>query len=249
MTRGRLGAALRDVQALFRAGTVGGLTDEQLLEEFRGRGGEARERAFAALVERHGPAVLRACRAILRDEHAAEDAFQAVFLVLARKAGSLRVRDSLAPWLHEVACRVARCARAASGRRRRHERRAAERADSSAPDPVADDLGPLIHEEIDRLPGQYRAPIVLCFLEGLTREQAAGQLRWPLGTLQSRLARGREHLRRRLIRRGVGPSAVVSDAMLRAETARAVVPAALTDATTRAGLAYAAGRPTIIGSI
>jgi RNA polymerase sigma factor (sigma-70 family) len=249
MAKGRLGAVLRDVQTLFRAGTAGGLTDGQLLEEFCGRGGEVGERAFAALVERHGPAVLRACRAILRDEHAAEDAFQAVFLVLARKAGSLRVRDSLAPWLHEVACRVARCARASAARRRRHERRAAELADPSARDPGPDDLGPLLHEEIDRLPGRYRAPIVLCFLEGLTREQAAGQLRWPMGTLQSRLARGREHLRRRLTRRGVVPSAVISDALLRAETARAVVPAALTDATTRAGLAYAAGRLAILGSI
>src|SRR5579885_1057489 len=100
MTKGRLGAVLRDVQALFRAGTAGGLTDGPLLEDLRGRGGEAGERAFAAPVERHGPEVLRACRAILRDEYAAEDAFQAVFLVPARKAGSLRVRDSLAPWLH-----------------------------------------------------------------------------------------------------------------------------------------------------
>jgi RNA polymerase sigma factor (sigma-70 family) len=249
MTKGRLGAVLRDVQTLFRAGTAGGLTDGQLLEEFRGRGGEAGERAFAALVERHGPAVLRACRAILRDEHAAEDAFQAVFLVLARKAGSLRVRDSLAPWLHEVACRVARCARASAARRRRHEQRAAELAEPSGRDPSPDDLGPLIHEEIDRLPGRYRAPIVLCFLEGLTREQAAGQLRWPIGTLQSRLARGREHLRRRLTRLGVAPAMVVSDALLRAETARAVVPAALTDSTIRAGLAYAAGRLAILGSI
>jgi len=249
MAKGRLGGALRDVQALFRVGTTGGLTDPQLLEDVRIQGGEARERAFAALIERHGPAVLRACRSILRDEHAAEDAFQAVFLVLARKAGSLRVRDSLGPWLHQVACRVAWCARAAAARRRRHERRAAEMADASARDPLGDDLGPLIHEEIDRLPERYRAPIVLCFLEGLTREQAAGQLRWPLGTLQSRLARGRERLRDRLIRRGMAPSAVFLGAALRAEMTRAVVPAALADATTRAALASAAGRLTKIGVI
>ena len=119
MAKGRLGGALRDVQMLFGAGTAGGLTDGQLLEDVRGRGDEAGQRAFAALVERHGPAVLHACRAILRDEHAAEDAFQAVFLVLARKAGSLRVRDSLGPWLHQVACRVAANARASAARRRR----------------------------------------------------------------------------------------------------------------------------------
>ena len=118
MAKGRLGGALRDVQTLFQAGTSGGLTDGQLLEEFRDRGGEARERAFAALVERHGPAVLRACRSVLRDEHAAEDAFQAVFLVLARKAVSLRVRDSLAPWLHEVAGPQG-SGRASAARRRR----------------------------------------------------------------------------------------------------------------------------------
>ena len=190
-----------------------------------------------------------ACRSILRDEHAAEDAFQAVFLVLARKAGSLRVRDSLAPWLHEVAVRVARCARATAARRTRHERNAAERADPTARVPDADDLGPVLHEEIDRLPDRYRAPIVLCFLEGLTREQAAGQLRWPLGTLQSRLARGRERLRHRLIRRGLAPSAILPDAVLRAEMTRPVVPAALADAAARAALASAAGRPAIVGAI
>jgi RNA polymerase sigma factor (sigma-70 family) len=250
MAKGRrLGAALRGVQTLFAAGTAGGLTDGQLLDEFRSRGVETRERAFAVLVERHGPLVLRACRSVLRDEHAAEDAFQAVFLVLARKAGSLRVRDSLAPWLHEVACRVSLSARAAAVRRKRHEQRAAELAGSTACDPPVAELGTLIHEEIERLPGQYRAPIVLCFLEGLTREQAAGQLRWPLGTLQSRLARGRERLRQRLIRRGVGPSVILSDASFRAETARAVVPAALAEATTRAVLAAAAGRLMVIGSL
>jgi RNA polymerase sigma factor (sigma-70 family) len=248
MAKGRLGGVFRDVQTLLRAGTTGGLTDGHLLEEFRTRGGEARERAFASLVERHGPAVLRACRSILRDEHAAEDAFQAVFLVLARKAGSLRVRDSLAPWLHQVACRVAWCARASAARRRRHERTAAGMADPSACDAGPDDLGPLIHEEIDRLPGRYRAPIVLCFLEGLTREQAAGQLRWPLGTLQSRLARGRERLRERLIRRGAAPSAVLTG-WIRSETARAVVPAALAGSTTRAALSSAAGRLAVIGLI
>jgi RNA polymerase sigma-70 factor (ECF subfamily) len=122
-------------------------------------------------------------------------------------------------------------------------------ADASARDPLRDDLGPLIHEEIDRLPGRYRAPIVLCFLEGLTREQAAGQLRWPLGTLQSRLARGRQRLRERLIRRGVAPSAILPGAVLRAELARAVVTAAMADSTAQAAMTSAAGRPTIVGSI
>src|SRR5262249_21871739 len=156
--------------------------DGQLLERFATRGGEAAELAFAALVERHGPMVLRACRAVLRDEHEAHDAFQATFLVLVRRAGSLWVRDSLGPWLHQVACRVAWCARSASARRRRHERQAAERSGPAASEASRDELGPVLHEEIDRLPEPYRAAIVLCCLEGLTLEQAARRLGWPIGT-------------------------------------------------------------------
>lgn len=257
MQRARLGGVLRGVQALFESGTAGGLTDGQLLGEFVGRDGPERERAFAALVDRHGPAVLRTCRAILGDEHDAADAFQAAFLVLARRAGSLRVDGSLAPWLHEVAGRVARCARAASARRRRHERRAAEllagTSDSSHETGI-DDLGPILHEEIDRLPPRYRAPVVLCLVEGLTREQAAGRLRWPVGTVQSRLARGRERLRDRLLRRGLAPSAVgVLCVSSNVEAGAAVVPSALLNATLRAALAMAmksaAGRSAIGGSI
>ncbi|HLH27437.1 MAG TPA: sigma-70 family RNA polymerase sigma factor, partial [Acidimicrobiales bacterium] len=149
------------MRTLFAAGTATGLTDRELLERYTARRAEATgaataaELAFAALVDRHGPMVWGVCRRVLGDTHEAEDAFQATFLVLARKAGSVRIRDSLAPWLHEVACRVALCARAADVRRRRHERRAAERADPSARAPGADDLGPLLHEEIGRLPERY----------------------------------------------------------------------------------------------
>src|SRR5436309_2721002 len=105
--------------------------------------------------------VLRVCRSLLRDEHEAHDAFQATFLVLVRRAGTLRVRDSLGPWLHQVACRVAACARSAAARRRRHERRAAERAARLGEDEAREDLGPVLHEEIGRLPEHYRAAIVL----------------------------------------------------------------------------------------
>ncbi len=119
---GRYGTAARQLDALFHLGAAGPLTDGQLLERFATRSGEGAELAFAALVERHGPLVLRVCRSVLRDEHAAHDAFQATFLVLVNKAGSLWVRDSLAPWLHAVAYRVALCARASAARRRRLER-------------------------------------------------------------------------------------------------------------------------------
>ncbi len=203
-----------------------------------------------------------ACRAILRDEHAAADGFQAVFLVLAQRAGSLRVVNSLAPWLHEVAGRVCRCARASAARRRRHEQHAAELADlsgsgsSSSRETGPDDLGTILHEEIDRLPPRYRAPVVLCFVEGLTREQAAGRLRWPVGTVQSRLARGRQRLRDRLVRRGLAPSAggflAASGTQAEAMSAPLVaVSAGLLDATTRAALVLtsAAGRSAIVGSI
>jgi DNA-directed RNA polymerase specialized sigma24 family protein len=120
MSKGQHDVVSRYVHTLFNAGTVAGLTDQQLLERFRARSGEAAELAFAALVERHGPMVLRVCRSVLRDPHEAHDAFQATFLVLVRRAGSLWVRESLGPWLHQVAYRVASCARSAGTRRWRH---------------------------------------------------------------------------------------------------------------------------------
>lgn len=236
MAKQRQGNSLGRLHTLFNVGTVGGLSDGQLLEWYTSRGGEAAELAFSALVERHGPMVLRVCRSLVRDEHEAQDAFQATFLVLVRRAGSLWVRDSLGPWLHEVACRVASCARSAAARRRRLERRAAELA--AAPHVVGDvgsDLGTILHEEIGRLPEPYRAAIVLCGLEGLTHDQAARQLGWPLGTLQSRLARGRQRLRGRLARRGFPLLAGPLGAVLAREAAAAsTLPYALVEQATRA---------------
>src|SRR4051794_9115677 len=117
------GTAVRHVHTLFNAGAVGGLTDRELLELFKVRRGEAAESAFAAIVERHGPMVHRVCRQVLADPDAAADAFQATFLVLLKKASLLNLTDSLAPWLHGVALRVASCARSARARRQAHERR------------------------------------------------------------------------------------------------------------------------------
>ena len=126
MGKGQHDDGSRYVRMLWTVGTLGGLTDRQLLERFKAQGHETSELAFATLVERHGPMVLRVCRSVLRDRHEAHDAFQATFLVLVRRASSLWVRDSLGPWLHQVAYRVASCARSNSARRRRHEQRAAE---------------------------------------------------------------------------------------------------------------------------
>ena len=242
MARDCGGAALRSIHALFAAGTVGGLADGKLLERFATRDGESAELAFAALVERHGPMVLRVCRGVLRDGHDAEDAFQATFLILARKARSVWVRDSLGPWLHGVAYRVATTARSTVSRRRSHEREAAERRSPVVAERDWDDLGAVVHEELNRLPGRYRSAVVLCCLEGLTQQQAAQRLGWPLGTVQSRLARGRERLRLRLTRRGLAPSAGFPVAILGMEAARAAVPAALANATSRAATRFAAGK-------
>jgi RNA polymerase sigma factor (sigma-70 family) len=182
------------------------LTDGQLLERFATRDGDPAELAFAALVERHGPMVFRVARAALGDEHSAHDAFQATFLILARKAQSLWVRDSLGPWLHAVAFRVANHSRTLEARRSRHERAASRPEAYDSRDWARDDLARAIHEEIERLPEPYRAAVVTCHLEGLTQQDAARRLGWPVGTLQSRLARGRQRLRDRLKRRGLAPS-------------------------------------------
>jgi RNA polymerase sigma factor (sigma-70 family) len=243
MTIRQNGAVPRQFRTLFNLGSIGGLTDGQLLERFATGQGEAPELAFAALVERHGPLVLRVCRAVLRHEHDAQDAFQSTFLVLARKARSLWVRDSLGPWLYQVAYRAACCARAARIRRRVHEQRAAEMA-SVEVDAEGDsaDFGRALHEEIERLPERYRSPMVLCDLEGCTHELAARHLGCPVGTVKSRLTRGRERLRSRLVRRGLAPSAGSIGAMLSAETARAAMPTAMADVTVQAANRLAAGQ-------
>ena|GEM_PF-1433678 len=199
------GLSLGHFRVLYDAGTAAGLTDGQLLERFATRRDEASELAFAALVERHGPMVLRACGDILQDRHEAMDAFQATFFVLARKANSLWVQDSLGPWLHRVACRAAIRARGSAARRRAVEKQAAQLAIYREAGDVHDDLATVIHEEIDRLPERYRLPIVLCDLEGLTCEQAAQLLNCPIGTIGSRLSRGRQRLRDRLRHQGLAP--------------------------------------------
>jgi HlyD family secretion protein len=196
---------VKELRTLFNVGAVRDLSDGQLLERFAADRGEPAELAFAVLVERHGPMVLRVCRSVVAVACDADDAFQATFLVLVRKARGLWVRDSLGPWLHQVAFRTASRARRAAALRRRHEERAAElRAEAHTVN--RDDLGRLLHEEIEKLPERYRAPLVLCDLEGRSHEQAARHLGWPVGTIKSRQARGRERLRDRLRRRGLAPS-------------------------------------------
>ncbi len=241
-------SVVRQIGALFDGGSVAGLTDRQLIERFNDRRDATGEAAFAALVARHGPMVLHVCRQLLGDRHHAEDAFQAVFLVLARKARSIRDPDLLGNWLYGVALRTARKARRQLARRRKNEEDDAMRRPESGPSvpvehPVlAREQAEALHTEIDRLPGPFRRTVVLCYLEGLTLEEAARRLRCPAGTARSRLARACDKLRRGLTRRGVSLSAAGLIAALSTRSASASVPSPLCDMTTRAALQFAAGR-------
>jgi HlyD family secretion protein len=244
---GKNRAVVRQLRTLFNVGTIRELTDGQLLERFATGDGEVGELAFAALVERHGPMVLRVCRAVLVDPNDTQDAFQATFLVLVKKARGLWVRDSLGPWLHQVAYRTASCARLASARRHRHERCAAMLKQEARVE-VHDDLARVLHEEIERLPERFRVPLVLCDLEGRSHEQAARHLGWPIGSVKSRQARGRERLRDRLRRRGLAPQAGVLAAAIRPDAASAVVSPALANSTLKAAIQFIAVRTFVPGT-
>ncbi len=224
MASGQIVAAWRHLHRIFGAGTVSGLSDADLLGRFIAGRDEA---AFAALVARHGPMVLSTCRGVLRSADDAEDAFQATFIVLARKAGTIWVGESLGGWLHRVARRIAVQASVDLARRRARERAGSDRP-AGDPGPW-DDLIPLLHEEIGRLPEKYRAPIVLCDLGSLTRDEAAGQLGWPPGTVAGRLDRGRRLLRDRMARRGAAVGGGL--AAILAREAAASVPTALAGST------------------
>ena len=181
-----------------------GLTDGQLLEDYISRRDEA---AFAALVRRHGPMVWGVCRRVLRNHHDAEDAFQATFLVLVRKAASIASRELLANWLYGVAHQTALKARATAAKRKGRERQVTEMPEPAVTEQdLWRDLQPLLDEELSRLPDKYRVVIVLCDLEGKTRKEAARQLGCPEGTVAGRLARARTMLAKRLARRGLALS-------------------------------------------
>ena len=242
------GSVFRQIESLFEGSSVAGLTDRQLLERFSARRDPAGEAAFAALVTRHGPMVLDLCLCILGDLHHAEDAFQAVFLVLARRAGSIRDPDLLGNWLYGVALRTARCAKLQIDRQRKNEEEGAMRRPNSRSNVMVEqqalareDIAAL-HDEIARLPGPFRLPVVLCYFEGLTLDEAARKLRWPAGTLRSRLARARDKLRIGLTRRGVVLPAAVLAAGLTPRSASASVSSSLCDITTKAAMNFAAGQ-------
>ena len=242
MSSGPSKRVLSQVHRLFDLGVVGTMSDAQLLDRFVSGRDEAAEAAFEELVIRHAPMVLQVCRNALHDAHDAEDAFQATFLVLASRAGSVRRAGSIASWLFGVARRVAARSRRAAARRRRLDRRVAERNPEGYLPPEADPDREAIHEEIEALPDRLREPVVLCYLQGATYAEAAHHLGLSEAALRGRLARARERLRRRLARRGVTTASADLLVAGAAGHAHAAVPMILTHSTVRIALGYAAGR-------
>jgi RNA polymerase sigma factor (sigma-70 family) len=228
------------LESLHRAGGLTGatdLTDRQLLDRFVARHEEA---AFEALLLRYGPLVLGVCRRVLHDTHDADDAFQATFLVLARKAASIAKRQSVGSWLYGVAYRIAVKAKIQAQRRRAYERHAVQRPTADPLDELLwRDLRPVLDEEVNRLPEKYRAPVLLCFLEGIPYAEAARQLGCSKGTIALRLAQARDRLRGRLSRRGVALSVALFPALLTPHRAKAPVPAVLQEATAQVALRWA----------
>jgi RNA polymerase sigma factor (sigma-70 family) len=235
MATGQLTDVLRHLRRLTLAQEAGGLTDGQLLERFLARHEEA---AFEALLRRHGPMVFGVCQRILHNADDAEDAFQATFLVLVRKAASVMPREAVGNWLYGVAYRTALKARELLGKRRAKERTMAKR--EAVEPPAWDELRPLLDQELSRLPDKYRLPVVLCDLEGKKRKDVAQHLGWPEGTLSCRLARARALLARRLAKHGLAVSGAALGATLSGGAA-AGVPESLTMGTIRAAMHTAPG--------
>jgi RNA polymerase sigma factor (sigma-70 family) len=238
MRKGVHAGVLREIGRLFDSGTIASLSDSDLLDRFATSRDEV---AFAALVDRHGPMVLGVCRKIVRDPHEAEDVFQAAFLILARKAGSIRVDDSLGRWLYTIARRLA--TRVKAGRASR-ERPSIKHRPASLPadDPERREVAAIIHDELARLPAVYRNVILLCCLDGLTHEEAARRLQWPLGSVKGRLVRARSLLKTRLTRRGLAFSSGVFAAALRPSP----ISASLLERTLTAAISFVAGRAGMI---
>ncbi len=224
-----------------------GLTDGELLECYLGRREEA---AFEALVRRHGPMVLGVCRRVLRNHHDSEDAFQATFLVLARKAASVVPREMVGNWLYGVAYRTALKAKAVTAKRQVRERPMIEMPEPEvSPHDSWRDLRPLLDQELRRLPDKYRVPIILCALEGRTEKEAARQLGWPQGTLSGRLSRAKTLLAKRLARGGGLLSAGSLTGMLSRGTASACVPSSLVVSTVKAATLFAAKQAAAAGVV
>jgi RNA polymerase sigma factor (sigma-70 family) len=241
MGANRFSVLLRRIDAQLSNAAVHRGSDRQLLERFVA---DREEKAFSALLSRYGSMVLHVCRRVLPEPHDAEDAFQATFLLLVKKAGSIRKRESVASWLHGTAYRLAvHLRRQTSKRKKREQEHEAPREAAREPGYEAAwrELQAVVDEELAQLPDRFRAPLLLCYFQGQTQEEAARQLGWPLGTVRSRVARAREALRVRLKKRGLAVPAVVFGAAI-ATRSLAAVPGSLMKSTLAAGLAVARGK-------
>jgi RNA polymerase sigma-70 factor (ECF subfamily) len=243
MATAQMGLFLRRLMRGMAAETLGEATDRQLLERWLAKQDEA---VFEALVRRHGPMVYRACWRVLQQAEDTEDAFQVTFLVLARKLQTVRKRGSLASWLHGVAHRVALDAKARAGRARRHDQRDMRPAADPHPGPPEDitwrELRTVLDSELGRLPEKWRLPLILCYLEGRSQEEAATQLGWSKSTLLRRLEEARSALGRRLTRRGVVWPAALSAVLLSDSVTPAALAPGLVGSTAEAAARLAAGK-------
>jgi RNA polymerase sigma factor (sigma-70 family) len=235
-----LGTLVRHVQKLAEGHRVQEWTDRQLLDDFAAQHSES---AFAALVSRHGPMVMRVCRRVLHHEQDAEDAFQATFLVLARNTGSIRKRDAVADWLHGVAYRSAMKAKRGAARRRNYEARLRELSPPKDDSPTWDDVQTVLDEEVQRLPRCFREAFVLCVLEGKSGPDAAIELGCKEGTVKSRVNRARRELRGRLARRGIKLAALLAGLSLAENAGQATLSRPLVQTIIHFGLLVAAGEP------
>jgi RNA polymerase sigma factor (sigma-70 family) len=241
-----MNAVLRHLHRTALLQDGGGLTDWRLLERFLA---QRDEDAFAALVRRHGSMVLAVCRRVLENQHDAEDAFQATFLVFARKAASFPRHQLVAGWLHETAYRTSMKARTMMARRRARERRMQQAASAEVSNPECDeDMLRILDQELSKLPEKYRMPLVLCALEGRSRKDAGHQLRITESQLSSRLAYAKKLLAQRLARRtGIGPAGAMT--VLAGGAASSCVPRALVHATAKAAGQFVSGHSLVAGVV
>jgi RNA polymerase sigma factor (sigma-70 family) len=245
----------KSLRVLLETGSMAGMTDSELIERFTASRDSGAEAAFGALVSRHGPMVLGTCRLLTGDPHTAEDAFQAVFMVLARRARSVRRPELVGPWLHGVATKIARKARLQADRRHRREKTEVEMAgiesmgSEGAACTIRNEDAAAVHEEIGRLPERYRRAVVLSHFEGLTHAKAARRLGCAPGTVSSLVSRARDLLRNRLVRRGLNLGALVVTAVLEPKLVSATVPFALERATIQAAVSFATKRAIAAGIV
>jgi cytochrome c peroxidase len=239
MARGDSSRIVQTIRRLVEDESLRQLADQHLLRRFNH---DADPAAFETLLRRHGPMVLNVCRGVLTGEADAEDAFQATFLIFARKAASIRKTASVGSWLHGVAYRTALKARAQSLARQKHEAAAPPRAYSAPDDLTWREIQAILHEELTGLAERYRVPLVACYLQGQTQDEAAAQLGLAKSTLKARLERGRSLLRARLVRRGLGPAAALVATAWPSATASASVPGVLAASTIKAASLCAAGQ-------